>query len=148
MVTANNVVEHLKDPYAAFKDASRVLKTGGIFIFCAPNLLNYGTIISRLVPDTLKDKFIYIFEGRKKEDVFKTYYKANTPGCIQKLAEAAGFKIREIKMVCNGAGFVILPPLVIIELIWIRILMLEKFKKFRHNIIAILEKEKDKYDFS
>jgi len=41
------------------------------------------------------------------------------------LAEIYGFKVKEIRMIVTSAELVVVPPLVIIELIWIRLLMKE-----------------------
>ncbi len=43
-------------------------------------------------------------------------------------------------MPVSDAGFMVLPPLAIPELFWIRILMTESFKPLRTTIIAILKK--------
>lgn len=77
LVTSNMVVEHLDSPEIQFKEINRILKPGGTFLFHTPNALSYTTIMSRLVPKKLKDKLVYILEGRKEEDVFDTYYRAN-----------------------------------------------------------------------
>jgi ubiquinone/menaquinone biosynthesis C-methylase UbiE len=141
LVTANMVVEHLDNPDVQFKEIIRILKPGGIFIFHTPNALGYTTIMTRLVPNILKDKLTYLFQGRKEEDIFITYYRANTRKRINNLAKTTRFEVVKIKMIVSSAQFIIIPPLVILEIIWIRILMMKLFKPLRTNIIAILKKQ-------
>jgi len=141
-MTANMVVEHLKNPKVIFKEINRVLKPDGIFIFHTPNVLSYLGMIRRLVPNILKDKIIFLIEGRKKKDIFNAYRRVNTRKNIIRLAEETGFQILKIKMVVTSAQFAIIPPLMLIELIWIKLLMTKPLKSLRTNIIAILRKEK------
>ena len=139
-ITANLVVEHFDDPETQFKEIARVLRPGGIFIFHTPNSLGYFTMLGRLFPDFLKRWLILLLEGRKDEDVFKTYYNANSEKSINKLARRTGFSIRDIKMITSSAEFAVIPPLAFIELVWIRILMTKTFRPLRTNIIAVLKK--------
>jgi len=140
LATANMVVEHLDNPGTQLKEIRRVLNPKGIFIFHTPNILGYSTIIGRLVPNILKNKLIHIFQGRKEEDIFDTYYKANSIRTINRLASNTGFEVEKIKMVNSSAQFIIIPPLVLLELIWIRILMRKRNKSLRPYIIATLKK--------
>lgn len=141
LITSNMVVEHIENPEVQFSEINRVLKQNGFFIFHTPNDLGYVTLFGRLIPDIIKKLLIYILQGRKEEDVFKTYYRANNKKKILKLASRNGFKIKEIEMANSSAQFSVVPPLALVELIWMKILMLDKFKSFRPYIIAILEKK-------
>lgn len=140
LVTANMVVEHLDNPKLCFKEIHRILKPNGFFIFHTSNIYGYTTIMARLIPKILKDNFIYLFEGRKKEDVFPTYYMANTESKIRELAKLNGYKIKEINAVTSSAQFIIIPPIVILELIWLRILMAKSMELLRTSLIVILRK--------
>ena len=140
LVTANMVVEHLDDPEGQFREIARVLKPGGIFIMHTPNRLGYSTIAARLIPEFLKKRLVYLLEQRKGEDVFKTFYRANSQGDIQRVAEAAGLQAKQVKLIASSAKLVVIPPLVIFELLWIRLLMTRPFRSLRTNIIAILNK--------
>jgi len=140
LITSNMVFEHLDNPEEQLKEISRVLSKGGKLIFHTPNKLSYSTLAAMLIPESIKDRLVYILQGRKEEDVFPAYYKINSPSKIKEIAALSGFNISKIKMICTSAQFVILPPLVFFELIWIRVLMSRVGKPFRTNIIAILEK--------
>jgi len=140
LLTSNMVIEHVGDPNVLFQEARRILKPGGIFILHTPNAFGYTTMVARCIPRVLRNKLIYFFQGRKDEDVFATYYKLNTRCKIISLAEAKGWEILKIKMIVSSPQLVIIPPLALIELIWIRILMTRALKNLRTNIIVILKK--------
>lgn len=140
LVTANMVVEHLDAPGMQFAEIARVLKPGGVFIMHTPNRRGYATIAARLIPERIKKKLVYVLEGREAEDVFETFYRANTKEEIEKLARAAGFGVQRIRLIVSSAELVIVPPLVVFELLWIRLLMTKHLKSFRTTIIAVLQK--------
>jgi ubiquinone/menaquinone biosynthesis C-methylase UbiE len=141
LVTANMVVEHLAEPGIQFREINRVLKPGGIFLFHTPNSSGYPTILNKMVPDTLRHKLVYILDGRNQDDVFETHYSANTESEIAELAEHTGFKVSKIRMTVSDAVFAMIPPIAIAELIYLRLLMTERFKRWRTNIITVLRKE-------
>jgi ubiquinone/menaquinone biosynthesis C-methylase UbiE len=141
LVTANMVVEHLANPALQFSEIHRVLKPGGVFLFHTPNALGYPTVINRMVPEQLKHKLIYILDGRKEDDVFETHYAANTRAQISALSESTGFEVALLRFAASDAVFALIAPVAIPELIYLRLLMTERFKKWRTNIITVLRKE-------
>lgn len=140
LVTANMVVEHVARPEALLAEAFRVLAPRGVFLFHTPNALSYATFLARLVPGPLKVALVGFFEGREEEDVFPTLYRMNTPGRVRGLAAAAGFSAVEVKTVESSAQSVMLGPLVIFELLWIRMLRWKLFRNLRSNLIVVLRK--------
>ncbi len=140
LVTANMVVEHLDDPATQFREIHRVLKPSGIFTFHTPNSLGHATVMARLVPGSIKDKLVHFLDGREEEDVFETHYKANTQKQIAELAQACGFEVVKMKMLVSDAVFAVIPPLAVLELVWIRALMTRPLKQLRTTIITVLKK--------
>ena len=134
------VVEHLHDPDVQFREIQRILRPKGIFLFHTPNAYGYGVILSRLVPEALKGKLIYLVEGREEHDVFETHYAANTEKAIRALAERSGFEVIEMHLLVTDAIFAMFPPLALLELLWIRLLMAGPFRSFRTNIIVALRR--------
>lgn len=134
------VFEHFDNPEKQLMEIFRVLSRGGKLIFHTPNKLGYTTLLARMIPKSIKDRLVYILQGRKEEDVFPAFYRINSKSQIYKLAKLTGFNVLKIKMICSSAQFVILPPIVFLELIYIRFLMSKLGKPLRTNIIAILEK--------
>jgi hypothetical protein len=75
-----------------------------------------------VAPDWLKRPLIRLLDLREEEDVFKAYYRLNNSSSIEKCAEAAGFRVVEIKTVCSPPITSVLGPLAAIELLIIRLL--------------------------
>lgn len=141
MVTANMVVEHLDNPQVQFREVNRVLKPGGFFIFHTPNEYGHFSMMRKMVPAFAVKKLSKMLDGRDAEDVFEVHYKANNHQAIENLAAETGFQTEEIKMVSSDAVFAVVPPLAVMELIWIKILKAESLKSLRTNIIAVLRKK-------
>lgn len=142
LVTANMVIEHLDNPAIQFAEISRVLKPGGHFLFITPNARGYFSQMRRLVPDAFANKLATLLEGRASADVFPVHYRANTTSSIGALAHAAGLEVTSVKMVVTDAVFQMVPPLALVELLWMRILLTEPLKEFRTNIIGLLGKSR------
>ena len=139
LATANMVVEHLSDPLGQFCEVRRVLKPGGRFLFHTPNAVSYFCLMRRLVPSRLNKHLVWLLDGRRVEDVFPVQYKANTIRRISDLARSTGFRVKRIKMLVSSPIFVFVPPIMVFELLFLRVLMLKSFKRWRTNIIAELE---------
>lgn len=140
LVTSNMVFEHLSEPENQLSEIFRVLRPSGSLVFHTPNSLSYSMILAKAIPPTLRARVIWFFEHRKEEDVFPTYYRVNTERTIRKLAERVGFKVATLRLIVSSAQFVMIPPLVIVELLLIRLLKMPFARRFRTNIIAVLTK--------
>lgn len=142
LVTANMVFEHLKEPEIQLKEVFRVLKPGGELVFHTPNAHGYGPLLAKVLPESLKDHVVWWLQRRKSEDVFPTFYRINTRTEIQRLASLAGFEVVSLKMILSTPLFTMVPPLLIVELFWLKVLMAKRGRPLRNNIIAILKKPK------
>jgi ubiquinone/menaquinone biosynthesis C-methylase UbiE len=143
LATANMVLEHLERPDVQFKEIARVLKPGGMFLFHTPNVLGYSAIGARAIPDFARRKLVRFLEGRGEEDVFPTYYRANSKRRIEHLAQGSGFSVTNMRMIVSSAALIAIPPLVVLELAWIRLLMTKALRPLRTNIITTLKKVRD-----
>jgi 2-polyprenyl-3-methyl-5-hydroxy-6-metoxy-1,4-benzoquinol methylase len=93
LLMADAVLEHLTDPDAFFAECSRVVKPGGYVCFRTPNKWAYYALIASLIPNRLHAKVLdKVQPGRKEEDVFPTYYRANTIHSLNRLLAAHHFK--------------------------------------------------------
>jgi ubiquinone/menaquinone biosynthesis C-methylase UbiE len=140
VVTANMVVEHLARPEEQFQEIFRTLRRGGLFIFHTPNVFGYTTALARLIPKGLRPKLVWLIEGRKSSEVFETHYRVNSRKAIARLARRSGFNVVVMKMISSNAEFVFVPPLALLELIWIRVISAESLEGLRTNIVGVLEK--------
>jgi SAM-dependent methyltransferase len=140
LVTANMVVEHLAHPDVQFREIARILKPGGVFLFHTPNASGYPSVLNKLVPDKLRGKLVFLLDGRREEDVFKTHYQANTRAQIHALALKNGLQVAEMRMTVTDAVFALVFPIAIFELAYIRMLMQTRFADWRTDIITALKK--------
>jgi 2-polyprenyl-3-methyl-5-hydroxy-6-metoxy-1,4-benzoquinol methylase len=141
VATANMVVEHLDNPRIQFAEISRVLKPSGIFIFHTVNETGYFAAMRKITPKPLVKKLARLLDGRQSDDVFEVHYKANREEQIKRLAQETGFELETIKLINSDAVFALVPPLAVVELLWIRLLMNHSLRKLRTNIIVILKKK-------
>ena len=95
VVFSDNVVEHLSDPLAVFREVHRVLKLGGVFLFKTPNKHHYMPLIARLTPHRFH-QFVNRLRGRAEVDTFPTLYRANSAGAARRVAESAGLVVERL----------------------------------------------------
>lgn len=140
LVTANMVVEHLPEPYEQFQEIARVLKPGGCFVFHTPNARGYPTLMARALPDRLRGLGARILEGRKSDDRFPTFYRANTPAAIREAARDSGLVPETMNLVRSTAMFCMITPVAALELLFLRMLAAPSLAGLRPNLIAVLRK--------
>jgi len=140
LVTANMVLEHLREPEREIAEIWRLLADGGIVLLHTPNRWAFPTIFLQPIPQSLKHWAAAVLEGRSKRDVFPTYYRINTASAIRRLAARCGFDVVSIQMISTGALFALVPPLALLELLWIRLISARWGSAARPNIIAVLRK--------
>lgn len=140
LITANMVVEHLRQPDIQFREIFRTLRPGGHFIFHTPNSRSYSAFLAAHVPEVAKRGLIRALDGRSSQDVFRTYYKANTQDAIRALANSIGFEVSKLDMASGSAESAMVLPVAVVELMFIKLLTTDRFQNSRTNIIAILRK--------
>jgi SAM-dependent methyltransferase len=141
LVTANMVVEHLPAPERQFREICRVLKPGGKFALHTPNANGYSTLMARAVPDAVRSLAALVLEKRGNDDRFRTFYRANTRGAIDRLARIAGFTVERLELVRSVAMFAMIAPLAAVELLLLRALASRRLGWLRPNLIAVLTKQ-------
>ena len=98
VVYSANVMEHIQDTDAVFREINRVLKPGGRFLAKTPNKWHYVAAIARTTPLQFH-KFYNAIRGRKTTDTFPTLYKCNSRRDVVKYAARNGFKVKDIRLI-------------------------------------------------
>jgi ubiquinone/menaquinone biosynthesis C-methylase UbiE len=140
LVTASMVLEHVSHPSRVFAEVSRVLSPGGVFLVHTPNLSGYTTALTRLVPERQRPKLAAWLQGRKTEDVYPTFYRANTRPVLEKLAADAGFEGREIESIDSSPMFAGVAPLVVPEMLFIQLLRTLDLNRLRACLLGTFRK--------
>jgi SAM-dependent methyltransferase len=140
-VFAHNVLEHLSDPEAVFKEVLRVLKPGGSFLAKTPNRFHYVTLIAQLTPTSFHKSFNQL-RGRDKVHTFKTYYRVNSRNAIVKLAKKCGFELRELVRIEGRPEYLRFSvPTYYFGMAWERVVnRFEFLSPIRVLIVAVLQK--------
>jgi len=141
IISANMVVEHLDEPAVQFAEIRRALRPGGVFVFHTPNLHGYIATTARLLPEFVKGPLIQLLEKRTAQDVYPTFYRANTKEQVEELAMQTGFDVVRISRVTSTAQTAVVTPVAFFELLWLR--MLERWPRlepFRTNLIVELRR--------
>jgi hypothetical protein len=58
----------------------------------------------------------------------------------KRLLKPMAFEVLQLDLIATDAIFAMLPPLAVLELLWIRLLMTQPFRKLRTNMIVALRK--------
>jgi ubiquinone/menaquinone biosynthesis C-methylase UbiE len=120
LITANMVLEHVRNPELLFREVARVLTDRGCFLIHTPNLHGYTTAFTRLLPQRLLAPLAGLLLGRRPEDVYETYYRANSQSRLQQLAAASHLTIDAFRFVDSSPQLIRVPPMMLCELLWIR----------------------------
>ncbi|QDU32363.1 hypothetical protein KS4_03950 [Poriferisphaera corsica] len=141
LVTLNMVVEHVKDPVGLMREVERVLSEDGEVLIHTPNKWGYTTLGARLLPEVMIAWAAGVLLGRKGEDVYETHYLMNREKDLRKVAEAAGLELAKVEMVNSSGHLAVLPPLMLVELLWLRLIgKVEGLRGMRPCMIARLKK--------
>lgn len=97
LVISRSVMEHLEDVESVYREIYRILRPGGHFIFLVPNLWDYVSVISYLIPNRYHKAIVSKLSGRAPKNVFPTYYRSNTDRSVRNLAGKTGYKVNYIE---------------------------------------------------
>lgn len=145
LVSCNMVVEHLKDAEITFRELARVLAPGGRLIIHTPNTLSYVVSAARLAkavfPRRWMLKLIHWAESRQSEDVFPTFYRANTMGRLKVLLQEAGLGERSSRYLLNPRPvFWRFAPIAFFELLLQRASLWRPLQFLRATLLVVYEK--------
>lgn len=125
LVTLHWVVEHLEDPARVFREIARVLAPGGLVILRTPNSASYYVALARigvrLIPDRLADALVRYMQHREPDEVFPTFYKANTRRDLSATAARVGLVAERIILFADQPLFYFVAPFAVVELLLARV---------------------------
>jgi SAM-dependent methyltransferase len=140
LVTANMVLEHVRNPLSLFREVGRVLRPQGRFLIHTPNARGYTTRLTRMLPAGLRRHLAWLLHGRRAEDIYPTHYRANAHSDLVRLAAQSGLQVDSIDFVQTSPQLIAVPPLMLAEMLLMRLLAADAFSSFRACIIACFRK--------
>ena len=115
VIVCKFVIEHVAAPLRVFREFWRVLRPGGVVALLTPNRLSFFAFVSSLIPHGVKQRAKSWLFGGHSEDTFRTYYRANTPGILNRLMGEAGFHGEHMEMLAGmWAFFIFSTPLALL----------------------------------
>jgi len=144
LVTCNMVVEHFRDPEKGFSEMARVLSPGGYLIVHTPNLLNYAVFLNHTLMRWLPRKsvlaLIQFADKRKEDDIFITFYRANTARKLARVCGEFGLKEESHRWLTPPRPFLsFFAPLALIQIVLMRMTMSRYCRRFGATILMVLK---------
>ncbi|MFN8643956.1 MAG: class I SAM-dependent methyltransferase [Candidatus Binatia bacterium] len=144
LVTSSFVFEHLERPEAVLREVARVCRPGGRIAILTPNLANYGMIVAAATPYRFHRwyKKVVYYLGRgdwidHDEDMFPTYYRANTVGRLRKLSREAALEVERLERLNMAHSFGFIKPLYIASLLFERLIDRRVLETFKADILGV-----------
>jgi len=145
VIVSEYVVEHLAQPEIVLREAWRLLRPGGCFVFVTPNLLSYSGLVTHFTPQSFHLIFLQRLlrlGGSGNERPYPTAFRMNTLWAVRRLARETGFEVRELHTGVDHPTYTYPFPVIHqIAVLWHLLLdKLELLAPFRITLIGVLEK--------
>lgn len=139
------VVEHLEQPETVLREAWRLLRPGGRFIFVTPNLLSYSGLVTHFTPQRFHLRFLQTLlrlGGSGNERPYPTAFRMNTIWAVRRVARETGFHVQALHTGVDHPTYTFPFPVIHqIAVLWHVLLdKLEVLAPFRITLIGVLEK--------
>jgi SAM-dependent methyltransferase len=143
LITANMVIEHLKEPEVTFGEMNRVLSPGGTILLHTPNLVNYQVLANQLasavLPRKLHAALVGTSERRKEAEIYPAFYRANTVRKLAKLADKIGEMTVEF-LPAPRPFFNYFAPIALMELLMTRLAQVGPLRRFGSTLLVSIHK--------
>jgi ubiquinone/menaquinone biosynthesis C-methylase UbiE len=141
MVISRSVVEHLEDPLQVFREFSRVLKPCGKVVIITPNKYDYVSLIASMTPYSVHRFLVSKIFPVTADDVFPTFYRANTLSAIRKALNSAGLIEKELATINHYPAYLMFSPMLFrLGIFYERITSCEFFRSLRGSLLCAFEK--------
>jgi SAM-dependent methyltransferase len=141
IVVSRSVIEHLSDPPVVFREFSRILRPGGILIMVTPNKYDYVSLIATLTPHWFHQRLVSRIFGVPEDDVFPTFYRANTRSAIRKAMAASGLAEKQLISVAHYPAYLTFSPVLFrLGVLYERLTSLGFLSSLRSSILCVFEK--------
>ena len=147
LVTSSFVVEHLEKPDVVFGELARVCAPGARVVVFTPNVFNYGMLVAAATPYRfhLWYKKLSYFLARREwiehdEDMFPTFYRANSVGRLRRLSAAAAFRVERLERVALAHSFGFVKPLYIGSLLFERLIDRRWLEALKADILGVFRR--------
>jgi ubiquinone/menaquinone biosynthesis C-methylase UbiE len=144
LVTAAMVFEHLERPSETMKEIARACRPGAHLVVFTPNRFNYAMLVAASTPHRFhvlyKRLTHYLSRGEWKsfeDDVFPTWYRANSVRRLRRLAEEAGFSEKRLQRLSLAHSFGFVRPLYACSLLFERVIDRPVLEILKADILAI-----------
>ena len=113
VVIASWILEHLAQPEKTLTEIRRVLKPGGAAVFITPNGRHPAAQLNRILGrlESVQDVLVERLYGRDRQDTFLTFYRANTPADLRRLAERARLELVTLEVIPDPTYLAFTPSL-------------------------------------
>lgn len=143
LIISHSVFEHLENPKIVFHEFYRILKNKGRIIFLTPNKYDYVSLFSIFLPYKFQKRFVKAVLKRPEEDIFPTFYRANTISAIKKIINISGFNPIKLSTLSDYPKYLMFSPIIFrLGILYSKIIAKYDFLSFlRPWIIGVLEKK-------
>jgi SAM-dependent methyltransferase len=145
LVISRSVVEHLENPARVFQEFFRVLKPGGCVVIVTPNKYDYVSLIAAVTPYRVHRYLVSRIFRVPEDDVFPTFYRANTRRALARGLSGAGLRKRELHMINHYPAYLMFSPVLFrVGVGYERLTSMKPFAALRGSILCAFEKPHDR----
>ncbi|WP_437673365.1 class I SAM-dependent methyltransferase [Sorangium sp. So ce131] len=114
VIAADHLLEHVEKPEALMREAHRLLRPGGRFVFTAPNLLSYTGLATHLTPYWFHKLYVDLLRSNSskttKGDAYPTFFRMNTVWAVDRIAKETGFRVDKLSSGVDHPTYTVLFP--------------------------------------